>query len=65
MIYLFILGFCFGVSFILNRLATTNGFPFILYVIWLAAGAALIGGFAGMGDLSFPFAFSAIASFGA
>ncbi len=30
-----------------------------------AAGAALIGGFAGMGDLSFPFAFSAIASFGA
>jgi len=42
MIYLFILGFCFGGSFILNRLATTNGFPFILYVIWQAAGAALI-----------------------
>ncbi len=41
-IFLFVLGLCFGVSFILNRLATTNGVPFIPYVFWQSAGAALL-----------------------
>ena len=34
-IYLFILGFCFGVRIILNRLATTNGGP--LYPLYILA----------------------------
>ena len=33
-VYLFVLGFCFGVSFVLNKIATTNGVPFIPYVFW-------------------------------
>ncbi len=38
---LFVLGLGFGVSFTLNKLATTNGVPFIPYVFWQSAGAAL------------------------
>jgi len=41
-IYLFILGFCFGVSFILSWLATTNGVPFIPYLFWQTVGVAII-----------------------
>jgi len=36
----------FGVSFTLNKLATTNGVPFIPYVFWQSAGAALLLGVA-------------------
>jgi drug/metabolite transporter (DMT)-like permease len=39
---LFVLGLGFGVSFTLNKLATTNDVPFIPYVFWQSAGAALI-----------------------
>ncbi|MBT4427776.1 MAG: hypothetical protein HOC88_12815, partial [Rhodospirillaceae bacterium] len=34
LILLFALGLGFGVSFTLNKLATTNGVPFIPYVFW-------------------------------
>lgn len=39
---LFVLGLGFGVSFTLNKLATTNGVPFIPYVFWQSTGAALL-----------------------
>jgi drug/metabolite transporter (DMT)-like permease len=42
LILLFALGLGFGVSFTLNKLATTNGVPFIPYVFWQSAGAALL-----------------------
>ena len=48
-VYLFVLGFCFGVSFVLNKIATTNGVPFIPYVFWQSIGAALILGVAAAG----------------
>ena len=41
-VLLFVLGLCFGASYTLNRLATTNGVPVIPYVFWQSAGAALI-----------------------
>ncbi len=40
--YLFVLGLCFALSFVLNRFATTNGVPVIPYVFWQTAGAAVI-----------------------
>ena len=39
---LFLLGLLFGLIFVLNRLATTNGVPFIPYVFWQSLGAAVI-----------------------
>ena len=42
LLYLFVLGLCFALSFILNRFATTNGVPVIPYVFWQTAGAAAI-----------------------
>ena len=42
LILLFALGLGFGVSFTLNKLATTNGVPFIPYVFWQSAGAAAL-----------------------
>jgi drug/metabolite transporter (DMT)-like permease len=41
-LYLLALGLCFGVTFMLNRFATTNGVPVIPYVFWQTAGAAVI-----------------------
>lgn len=43
---LLVLGMGFGASFTLNKLATTNGVPFIPYVFWQSAGAALLLGVA-------------------
>ena len=45
-VLLLVLGMGFGVSFTLNKLATTNGVPFIPYVFWQSAGAALLLGVA-------------------
>ena len=53
-VYLFVLGFCFGVSFVLNKIATTNGVPFIPYVFWQSIGAALILGVAAAGMRQLP-----------
>lgn len=39
---LFALGFAFGLVFVFNRLATTNGVPFVPYVLWQAAEGTLI-----------------------
>ena len=39
---LFLIGFAFGLTFVLNRIATTNGIPFFAYVFWQAAIGALI-----------------------
>ncbi|MFP6689382.1 MAG: hypothetical protein VCD31_08710, partial [Alphaproteobacteria bacterium] len=53
-VYLFVLGFCFGVSFVLNKIATPNGVPFIPYVFWQSIGAALILGVAAAGMRQLP-----------
>jgi len=53
-VYLLVLGFCFGVSFVLNKFATTNGVPFIPYVFWQTIGAALILGVAAAGLRQLP-----------
>ena len=53
-VYLFVLGFCFGVSFVLNKIATTNGVPFVPYVFWQSIGAALILGVAALGLRQLP-----------
>lgn len=39
---LFALGCAFGLTFVFNRLATTNGVPFVPYVLWQAAEGTLI-----------------------
>jgi drug/metabolite transporter (DMT)-like permease len=39
---LFAIGFAFGLTFIFNRLATTNGVPFVPYVLWQAVGGTMI-----------------------
>lgn len=40
-VLLFVLGISFGAIFTLNRLATTNGVPFIPYLFWQALGGAV------------------------
>ena len=39
---LFLIGLAFAMTFVFNRLATTNGVPLIPYVLWQALGGALI-----------------------
>jgi drug/metabolite transporter (DMT)-like permease len=39
---LFLIGFAFALTFIFNRIATTNGIPFLPYVFWQAVEGALI-----------------------
>jgi drug/metabolite transporter (DMT)-like permease len=39
---LFLIGFAFALTFVFNRLATTNGIPFLPYVFWQALEGALI-----------------------
>jgi drug/metabolite transporter (DMT)-like permease len=39
---LFLIGFAFGLTFVLNRIATTSGIPFFAYVFWQAAIGALV-----------------------
>jgi drug/metabolite transporter (DMT)-like permease len=51
---LFLLGLAFGMMFMFNRLATTNGVPFIPYVFWQALGGTLILVFACAGGRQFP-----------
>ena len=40
---LFIAGISFGLIFSLNRIAITDGIPFIPYVFWQALGAGVVG----------------------
>ncbi len=39
---LFLIGFAFALTFVFNRLATTNGIPFLAYVFWQALEGSLI-----------------------
>lgn len=39
---LFLIGFAFALTFVFNRIATTNGIPFLPYVFWQALEGALI-----------------------
>ena len=39
---LFTVGILFGLTFSLNRIATTDGIPFIPYIFWQSAGAGLL-----------------------
>jgi len=42
LLMLFILGFCFAIILVLNRVAAENGVPFIPYVFWQSLGACII-----------------------
>jgi drug/metabolite transporter (DMT)-like permease len=39
---LFLIGIAFAMTFVFNRLAITNGVPFVPYVLWQASGGALV-----------------------
>jgi drug/metabolite transporter (DMT)-like permease len=41
-VMLFVLGFSFALVIILNRVATTNGVPFVPYVFWQSLGGCVI-----------------------